>query len=59
MDIKKEIESYIDACNECEERYVVNKNYGDALYMRGLIYAYERVLRLLEEQEQEKAFSWG
>lgn len=59
MDIKKEIESYIDACNECEERYVLNKNYGDALYIRGVSYAYERVLRLLEEQEQEKAFSWG
>lgn len=59
MDIKKEIESYIDACNECEEKYVASKNYGDALYIRGVSYAYERVLRLLEEQEQEKAFSWN
>lgn len=59
MDIKKEIESCIDACNECEEKYVTSKNYGDALYIRGVSYAYERVLRLLEEQEQEKAFSWG
>lgn len=59
MDIKKEIEGYIDDCNKCEERYVLNKNYGDALYIRGVSYAYERVLRLLEEQEKEKAFSWG
>ena len=59
MDIKKEIEGYIDDCNKCEERYVLNKNYGDALYMRGLICAYERVLRLFEMQEKEKAFSWG
>ena len=59
MDIKKEIESYIDNCEEREKRYASNKNYGDALYVRGMSYAYERVLRLLEEQEQEKAFSWN
>ena len=62
MDIKKEIKGYIDDCNECEEKYVLNKNYGDALFIRGVSYACERVLRLLEkyeEQEQEKAFSWG
>ena len=62
MDIKKEIESYIDACNECEERYVASKNYGDALYIRGVSYGYERVLRLLEEyeeQERKKTFSWN
>ena len=58
MDIKKEIEGYIDDCNKYEERYVASKNYGDALYVRGVCYAYERVLKLLEEQEQEKAFSW-
>lgn len=61
MDIKKEIKDYIDDCNKYEERYVASKNYGDALYVRGVCYAYERVLKLLEEQEQEqeRAFSWG
>lgn len=59
MDIKKEIEGYIDYCNGYEKSCAVNKKYADALYAQGMNYAYERVLRLLEEQEQEKAFSWG
>ena len=59
MDIKEEIKSWIDSCEECEKRYVLNKNYGDALYVRGISYAYERVLRLIEEQEKRKAFSWN
>lgn len=59
MDIKKEIESCIDYCNGYEKSCAVNKKYADALYAQGMNYAYERVLRLLEEQEQEKAFSWG
>lgn len=58
IDIKKEIKSWIDSCEECEKRYVSNKNYGDALYVRGISYAYERVLKLIEEQEERKAFSW-
>lgn len=59
MDIKKEIESYIDTCNEYEEKCVSNKHYGDALYTQGMNYAYGKVLQLLEEHEKEKAFSWG
>lgn len=59
IDIKKEIKSWIDSCEECEKRYVSNKNYGDALYVRGISYAYERVLKLIEEQEKRKAFSWA
>lgn len=59
MDIKKEIESYIDFCSEYEEKYASNKNYGDALYTQGLICAYKRVLKLLEEHEKENTFSWG
>lgn len=59
IDIKKEIKSWIDSCEECEKRYVSNKNYGDALYVRGISYAYERVLKLIEKQEKEKAFSWN
>ena len=59
IDIKKEIKSWIDNCEECEKRYVSNKNYGDALYVRGISYAYKRVLKLIEEQEKGKAFSWN
>lgn len=57
-DIKKEIKSWIDNCEECEKRYVSNKNYGDALYVRGISYAYKRVLKLIEEQEKHNDFSW-
>lgn len=62
MDIKKEIESYINTCNEYEKKYATNGEYADALYVQGMNYAYKKVLKLLEEleeQEQEKAFSWG
>lgn len=62
MDIKKEIESYIDTCNEYEKKYATNGEYADALYVQGMNYAYKKVLKLLEEleeQEQEKAFSLG
>lgn len=59
IDIKKEIKSWIDSCDEYEKKYASNKNYGDALYARGMSYSYERVLKLIEEQEKGKAFSWG
>ena len=59
MNIKKEIEEYINKCKECEKTFASDGRYGNAIYEQGAVYAYERVLRLLKETEMIKSFSWN